>query len=165
LVERRDEHRWRPADGAVSLDVAGGSLNTMLGDASHANMTPIPASTFTHPDAHIRMWFGGKDGTTFEKLVPDRPLGSVPYAMMAETVPDGSLTGKKLARESVWPQHEGRPGDCIVTYYAEYTGASVGLSTNMPADRNFIITDVVCQSLSVQYGTICDVDIRYTRNA
>ncbi len=26
------------------------------------------------------------DGTTFEKLSPDRPLGSVPYAMMAEMV-------------------------------------------------------------------------------
>ena len=127
---------------AVALTVRGGLLNTMLGDASHANMTPIPASTFSHPDAHIRMWFGGSGGESFEKLSPDRPLGSVPYALVAERVPDNSIDGEKLRRESVWPEHEGR-NDCIVTYYAEYTRNLTGLSTNMPAERNFIITDII----------------------
>jgi hypothetical protein len=151
---------------AVSLNVHGGLLNTMLGDASHANMTPIQAMTFSHPDAHIRMWFGGADGTTFEHLLPDKALGSVPYALMAQTVPDRSLTGQKLARESVWPEHEGR-NDCIVTYFAEYTGGNVGTNIVIATNVNYIITDVVFGGLTINQGwqeSCADVDIRYTKN-
>ncbi|NQT94559.1 MAG: hypothetical protein HQ559_17520 [Lentisphaerae bacterium] len=133
---------------AVSLNVSGGLLNVMLGNAAHPNMTPMPASTFTEADAQIRMWFGGKDGAAFEKLSPDRPLGSVPYALMAETVPDGAITGSKIAREAVQPQHEGR-GDCVVTYFAEYTDSNVGTNIVIASDVNFIITDVVFGCLSI----------------
>lgn len=154
---------------AVSLAVHGGLLNTMLGDASHANMTPIPAATFVHPDAHVCIWFGGANGSAFEKLSPNRRLGSVPYALMAETVPDRSLTGQKLARESVWPEHEGR-SDCVVTYYAEYTGGNVGTNISIPTDKNFIITDVVFGSLETNYAQendnfSADVSISYVKDS
>ncbi len=99
---------------SVSLNVSSGLLNVMLGDASHENMQTLPARVFQNPDTWLRVWFGGTAGTTFERLSPDSKLASVPYALMAETVPDKSITGKKLAKESVWPQHEGR-GDCIVS--------------------------------------------------
>jgi hypothetical protein len=147
---------------AVSLNVSGGLLNAMLGYAGIPNMTPIPASTFAHPDAQIRVWFGGKDGTTFERLSPDRTLGSVPYAMMAETVPDGAITGEKLGKESVWPEHEGR-SDCVVTYYAEWTDDSLKVvHTNAP-DKNFVITDVVFGNVDIEQSHYCAYcEIRYT---
>ena len=62
---------------AVALNVSGGLLNAMLGNASYPNMVPIAVPTFSRADAHVRMWFGGADGTTLERLSPDRPLGSV----------------------------------------------------------------------------------------
>jgi hypothetical protein len=160
---------------AVSLNVSGGLLNVMLGNAAHPNMIAIPASTFAHPDAHIRMWFGGADGTAFEHLVPDKPLGSVPYALMAETVPNGSLTGEKLARESVWPVHAGRD-NTIVSFFAEYTGSNMVTVATVASNKNFIVTDAVFGPLGTLYQAAdwasfipvaseacCDVAIQYKK--
>jgi hypothetical protein len=150
---------------AVALSVHGGLLNTMLGDASHGNMTPIPASTFAHPDAHIRMWFGGSDGTDFEHLVPDKPLGSVPYALMAQTVPDGSLTGEKIARESVWPVHAGRD-NTVVSYFGEYVGANFTNVATIASNKNYIVTDIVFGHVGDYGGNggHAGADIRYTKD-
>jgi len=126
---------------AVALNVNGGLLNVMLGNESYPNMSAVPASTFAGPDTWLRMWFGGSAGTTFEKLSPDSHLASVPYAMLAETVPDKSITGEKLCKESVWPQHVGR-NDCIVSYYVEYTGYQIVNLGVVSSNSNFIITDV-----------------------
>ena len=148
---------------AVSLNVKGGLLAVRLGDESYPNMTKIPASVFDQQDRHVRLWFGGKDGSSFEKLMPDNPLASVPYALMAQAVPDDSLSGKKFMRESVWPVHSGRD-NTIVSYQASYTADTLVTVGTIPSNKNYIITDIVfgCNN---GLTTSTDLEIRYTTNA
>src|ERR1019366_8161535 len=85
---------------SVPLTVAQGLFTVMHGDSTLSNMQPIPASPFTNPDVRLRIWVSA--GTnTFQLLAPDQRLGAVGYAMLAGTVPDGTLTGAKLAPGSV----------------------------------------------------------------
>jgi N-acetylneuraminic acid mutarotase len=81
---------------AVTLTVTKGLYSVLLGDATLANMTIVPATVFTHGDVHLRIWFN--DGTHgFEQLAPDKRIAAVGYAMMAADVPDGIVTASKLA--------------------------------------------------------------------
>ncbi len=81
---------------AVSVPVASGLYSVQLGDTSLANMTAVPAAAFSSPGVSLRIWFSdGAHG--FEPMTPDQKLASVGYAMVAATVPDGSITAAKLA--------------------------------------------------------------------
>ena len=80
---------------AVSLTVANGLVMTTLGDAALANMTALPASAFANADVRLRVWFNG--GVGFQQLTPDQRIVSVGYALMANSVPDASITAAKLA--------------------------------------------------------------------
>jgi len=130
--------------GSVSINVKGGLYNVRLGDISYGNMTrSITADVFSEPGRFLRIWFNG--GSGFQKLTPDQSFLTVPYAMMAQTVPDNSITGEKLTRESVWPEHEGR-GNTVVSYFATYMNDSpVSLGT-VPAGKTFVITDIIISS-------------------
>lgn len=80
---------------AVGLTVADGLVMTLLGDTTLPNMTAIPTSVFANSDVRLRVWFNG--GSGFQQLTPDQRIVSVGYAMMADTVPNGSLSAAKLA--------------------------------------------------------------------
>src|SRR5216684_595588 len=41
---------------AVTVVVAGGLFTVLLGDATLANMTAIPATVFTNADVRLRVW-------------------------------------------------------------------------------------------------------------
>ena len=152
-----------PTD-AVSLNVKGGLLNVMLGNEAHPNMTTVSAFVFSYPDTWFRVWFGGKTGSSFERLTPDTRMASVPYAMISETVPDDSLSGYKLMRESVWPVHAGR-NNTIVSYYAEYHLDTVTVGT-IASNKNFIITDISYSSIDPDTSwRHSQTEIRYTTNA
>jgi hypothetical protein len=85
---------------SVPLTVTQGLFTVMLGDASLSNMQPIPTIVFASSDVRLRIWVAS--GTNaFQLLAPDQRLGAVGYAMLSATVPDGSLTGAKLASGSV----------------------------------------------------------------
>lgn len=85
---------------SVPLTVTQGLFTVMLGDASLSNMQPVASSVFTNSDVRLRIWVAS--GTNaFQLLAPDQRLGAVGYAMMSATVPDGALTGAKLAAGSV----------------------------------------------------------------
>jgi len=85
---------------AVTLTVSKGLYSLLLGDASLAHMSAIPASVFTHPDVRLRIWFN--DGTNgFQLLSPDQRVAATGYAMMAADVTDGAITAAKLAPASV----------------------------------------------------------------
>ena len=148
---------------AVSLNVKGGLLSVPLGNEAIPNMTKIPASVFDQQDRHVRLWFGGASGGSFEKLLPDNPLASVPYALMAQAVPDDSLSGEKFMRESVWPVHAGRD-NTIVSYYAAYFGTNMVAVGTIASNKNFIITDVV-NGTTEWASNAYHVDIRYTKDA
>ena len=88
-----------PTD-AVSLTVTKGLYSVLLGDTALAHMTAIPATVFTNPDVRLRVWFN--DGTHgFQHLAPDQRIAAVGYAMMAGNVPDGTITGAKIAAATV----------------------------------------------------------------
>jgi Chaperone of endosialidase/Regulator of chromosome condensation (RCC1) repeat len=81
---------------AVSLPVVKGLYAVLLGDAG---MTALPASVFENADVRLRVWFN--DGVLgFQQITPDQRLAAAPFALnaaQAESVPDGSITGAKLA--------------------------------------------------------------------
>lgn len=81
---------------AVSIAVSGGLYSVQLGDTALANMTAVPASAFGTADVRLRVWFN--DGVNgFQLMTPDQKIAAVGYAMVAATVPDGSITAAKLA--------------------------------------------------------------------
>ena len=81
---------------ASSLPVSSGLYSVQLGDTALANMTPVPATVFANADVRLRVWFSdGANG--FQQMTPDQKIAAVGYAMVAATVPDGSITAAKLA--------------------------------------------------------------------
>jgi hypothetical protein len=71
--------------GAVATTVSQGLFTIALGDTNLPNMTAIPSSVFIQPNVHLRLWFSdGAQG--FQRLTPDQRVGSVGYAMVAESL-------------------------------------------------------------------------------
>ena len=88
---------------SVSLPVKKGLYSVLLGDATLANMSTVPATIFSNPDVRLRVWFD--DGVNgFQLLTPDQRIAAVGYAVMAgtaNTVSDGAITSEKLAPGAV----------------------------------------------------------------
>lgn len=84
----------------VSRPVSKGVYSVLLGDVGLTNMTAIPTSVFTNADVRLRVWFNnGTDG--YQLLTPDQRIAAVGYAMIANTVVDGSVTSAKIANGAV----------------------------------------------------------------
>lgn len=88
-------------DSAVQLPVNKGLYALLLGDKAISGMSPLDASIFAGTsDLRLRVWFSREPGS-FTLLTPDQRIAAVGYAMMAEDVKDGSITGAKLAPGAV----------------------------------------------------------------
>jgi hypothetical protein len=97
---------WSNGVGTVSLPVTKGLYSTVLGDTG---MASIPSAVFTNADVRLRVWFD--DGVHGEQqLAPDPRIAAVGYALMAASVPDGAITGGKLADGAVQLEHIGQNG-------------------------------------------------------
>jgi hypothetical protein len=83
------EEQWT---GPNSVQVSDGLFNIMLG-----SLTPIPLSLVT---GNGSLWLGITVGTD-DEMLPRVQLGSVPFAVQALTVTDGSITTEKIADGSV----------------------------------------------------------------
>jgi hypothetical protein len=83
------EEQWT---GSNSVRVSDGLFNVMLG-----SLTPIPQSVVT---GNSSLWLGITVGTD-DEMTPRVQLGSVPFAVQALTVPDGSVTTAKIADGAV----------------------------------------------------------------
>jgi hypothetical protein len=83
-----DEH-WT---GSNSVQVSDGLFNVMLGSVS-----AIPESVVT---GSSNLWLGITVGSD-DEMVPRVQLGSVPFAVQAVTVPNGSVSTTKLADAAV----------------------------------------------------------------
>jgi hypothetical protein len=83
------EELWTGSNG---VQVSDGLFNVMLG-----SLTPIPQSVITEHDS---LFLGITVGTD-DEMAPRVQLGTVPFAVQALTVPDGSVTTEKLADEAV----------------------------------------------------------------
>ena len=79
------EEQWTGSNG---VQVSDGLFNVMLG-----SLTPIPQAVIT---GHDNLFLGITAGTD-DEMTPRVQLGSVPFAVQALTVPDGSVTTDKLA--------------------------------------------------------------------
>jgi hypothetical protein len=79
------EEQWT---GPNSVQVSDGLFNVMLG-----SLIPIPQSVIS---GNGSLWLGITAGTD-DEMAPRVQLGSVPFAVQALTVPDGSITTKKFA--------------------------------------------------------------------
>jgi hypothetical protein len=83
------EEQWTGSNG---VRVSDGLFNVMLG-----SLTPIPQSVITGHDSP----FLGITVGTDDEMQPRVQLGSVPFAVQALTVPDGSVTTAKIADGAV----------------------------------------------------------------
>jgi hypothetical protein len=81
------EEQWT---GSNSVQVSDGLFNVMLG-----SLTPVSPSVIT---GNANLFLGITVGTDSE-MSPRVQLGSVPFAIQALTVPDGSITTTKLASD------------------------------------------------------------------
>ena len=83
------EEQWTGSNG---VQVSDGLFNVMLG-----SLTPIPQTVITGND---QLFLGITVGTD-DEMTPRVQLGSVPFAVQALTVPDGSVTTEKIADGAV----------------------------------------------------------------
>jgi hypothetical protein len=83
------EEQWTGSNG---VQVSDGLFNVMLG-----SLTSIPQNVIMEHDS---LFLGITVGTD-DEMVPRVQLGSVPFAVQALTVPDGSVTTEKLAEDAV----------------------------------------------------------------
>jgi len=72
-------------------------------------------------------------------MTPRQQMTHGAFAHAAEELTH-QIQGEEIAREAVWPVHEGR-NNTIRSYFGDYSGTSK-FSFVMPADKKFIITDV-----------------------
>jgi len=70
---------------SVAVAVNGGLYSILLGNTAQQGMGAIDPAVFAqHTDANLRVWFS--DGVNgFQKLSPDRPFASVPYAFNSKS--------------------------------------------------------------------------------
>ena len=114
---------------AVPLPVVRGLYSVLLGDTTLSNMAALPAEAFTHPDVRLRVWFN--DGISgFQLLSPDQRVAAVAYAIVADTVSDGSITSAKLASNAVTSAHIA-PGSIGTIQIADGSITAAKLGTNM----------------------------------
>lgn len=86
--------------GAVEMVADEGMFSVVLGAEG---MAPLDSSVLANPNLQLRVWVGDEDG--FEQLTPDQKLTTTPYAMMAATLPPGSVTGDMIAPGSIETSH------------------------------------------------------------
>src|SRR5262245_27962639 len=85
---------------AVATQVTNGLFNIILGDTAIPGMAAIPPGVFGNSNVNLRIWFN--DGVSgFSQLAPDQRIAAVGYALVAANVPDGSITGAKIAANTI----------------------------------------------------------------
>jgi len=84
--------------GANGVKVSDGLFNVMLG-----SLAQLPISQFTNASS---LFLGITVGTD-DEMAPRVQLGSVPFAVQALTVPDGSVTTEKIADGAVMQEKLG----------------------------------------------------------
>lgn len=117
------EENWT---GSNSVHVSDGLFNVMLG-----SLTQIPQSVVT---GNSNLWLGITVNADNE-MQPRVQLGTVPFAVQALTVPDGSITAAKLAPDVSFVPPDGSISTAKIADGA-VTAAKQTVSTFSAADPN-----------------------------
>ena len=123
--------------GSNSVQVSDGLFNVMLG-----SLTPIPQSVIA---GNSNLFLGITVGTDNE-MSPRIQLGSVPFAVQALTVPDGSISKAKLAADiSIDPPNGSitsvKLAENLIIYQMTQSVSGVSISGSRP-NYNFHINNV-----------------------
>lgn len=140
-------------DTVISVPVTNGLFMVTLGDTSIPGMmNRIPAEVFDTPNVSLRIWFN--DGASgFEQLSPDLRLTSVGYALRADNVADGAITGAKIANGVIGPF---QLGDGAVTTPKLANGAVTTVKiaadsiTGQKVVANSLTSDDIADTLRLQ---------------
>jgi N-acetylneuraminic acid mutarotase len=90
-----NDHNGSP-DLGIAVTLNRGLYSISLGDTTLPNMAALPPAVFANNELYLRIWL--KDATgAFALLTPDQRITSAGYALVAGSVPDGSVTAAKLA--------------------------------------------------------------------
>jgi N-acetylneuraminic acid mutarotase len=85
---------------AVNIPVTNGLFTIVLGDAGVPGMAALPPGLFNNSAVYVRIWFN--DGVNgFAQLSPDQRITAVGYALMADGVRAGSITGASIAAGAI----------------------------------------------------------------
>ena len=145
------EEQWT---GSNSVLVSDGLFNIMLG-----SLTPIPQGLVT---GNGSLWLGITAGTD-DEMMPRVQLGSVPFAVQALTVPDGSIVTTKLADGSVTQSKLGAdislgPPDGSITTAKLANGAVTGEKFRPNVFRSELSTAI---SIDTNYKNLLTLNINF----
>ncbi len=85
----------------IELPVTKGLYSVLLGDPTVPGMSALDGGLFArHADLRLRVWFS-PDSENFTLLTPDQRIAAVGYALMADDVKDGAITGAKIAKGAI----------------------------------------------------------------
>lgn len=117
---------------AVQVDVFEGIYSVSLGDTTLDNMTAVEPSVFQNDDVHLRIWFN--DGTYgFQLLEPDQRITAVAYAMVADRVTDGGITGSMIANNTIGEAKlDFAPLNLDTSSIYESSTGNIGIGTTSP---------------------------------
>lgn len=103
---------------SVSIAVSKGLYSVLLGNTAIANMQAVPATVFSNPEVHLRVWFNdGVNGS--QRLTPDQRIAAVGYALVAATAENAQAIA---------------PGASITAVNASFTGdVTIGTATAISA--------------------------------
>lgn len=144
-----------------------GLFNLTLGSKA-----PLPSSVTFDRQYFVGISYDGK--TEIARI----PLSSVPYALMAETVPDGSITGAKIADGSITPDKLSRSflldlkgGEKALANVVTGTYAVIAGGNNNTASGNYsAMTGGLSNTTSALFsfiggGTLSSISGQYGANA
>ncbi len=123
--------------GSNSVQVSDGLFNVMLG-----SMDPIPQSVITDHDS---LFLGITVGTD-DEMTPRVQLGSVPFAVQALTVPDGSVTTAKIADGTVTT---GKISDGAVTTTKLNIDNGLNVSGDLAVDGRIAVGTTISDTLTI----------------
>lgn len=119
----------RPISPVHLDDIANGVYSVRLGSTDAARgiaMPPIPASVFNDDNVVLRIWFDDTQGHGIERLLPDQPLTTSPYAFRAAKA--------DVATKALNVDHLVRPESTTTALVVDAQG-NVGIGTETPSAR------------------------------